>query len=325
MALLNLAFGGMTFSIHLTRDALDAVPFCRSYFRGFFISDSAAADASVTVSGPPERFRSSGIFENDYSIERMLTPEEIALVFGPGAAGKATDRFDANCCVFAYCSGGILQFEPYRAKGWIFLSPDPSRRLRPLYRLLWMFFAQALGRNDACFVHGAALAKGRSGILMPGESGAGKSTVSRDCKGWRILSDDSPVFRREKSRWLLYPTPYHQVETAEVRNGAWRGMGVAEVKGVYFLVKDNASFLRPVPRMDAISWMLNRHILFFEYLPSEARIALFDFICEAFLDLPAYTLHFQKGQDAGSLVIRGYQGKNDVGIKKKRRSSPHSL
>lgn len=304
MALLQLAFGGMTFSIHVNQDALDAVPFCRSYFRGFFTSDSAAADASVTVSGPPERFRSSGIFENDFSIERMLTPEEIASVFGPDAARETTDWLDAKC-VFAYCSGGILRFAPDYAKGWIFLSPDPSRRLRPLYRLLWMFFAMALGGNAACFVHGAALAKGRSGVLLPGDSGAGKSTVSRDCKGWKILSDDSPVFRREKGRWLLYPTPYHQVKAAEDGNGAPAGVEAAEARGVYFLVKDNALFLKPVLRMDAISLMLNRHILFFNYLSPEDRIALFDFVCEAFHELPAYALHFQKGQDVGSLIIRG--------------------
>lgn len=304
MALLQLAFGGMTFALHINRDALDAIPFCRAYFSGFFISDSAAADASVTISGPSARFRASGIFENDHSIERLLTPEEIAAVFGHKAEGEATDRFDGKC-VFAYCSGGILRFDPDHAKGWIFLSPDPSRRLRPLYRLLWMFFAHALGGNTACFVHGAALAKGRSGVLLPGDSGAGKSTVSRDCTGWKILSDDSPVFRREKGRWLLYPTPYHQVEAAEDRNGVLAGMEAAEAKGVYFLVKDNALFLKPVLRMDAISWMLNHHILFFNYLSTEARIALFNFVCEAFRELPTYALHFQKGQDAGPVIIRG--------------------
>ena len=304
MASLQLAFGGMTFAIHVDPDALDAIPFCRSYFRGFFVSDGAVADASVMVSGPPARFRDSGIFENDHSVERLLAPEEIAAVFGRKAAREATGRFIGKC-IFAYCSGGILRFDPDHAKGWILLSPDSSRRLRPLYRLLWMFFAQALGKNAACFVHAAALAKGRSGILLPGESGAGKSTVSRDCKGWAILSDDSPVFRWEKGRWLLYPTPYHQVEAAEDRNGALAGMEAAEAKGVYFLVKDNDLFLKPVLRMEAISWMLNRHILFFNYLSPESRADLFNCVCNAFRELPCYALHFQKGRDVGSLITRG--------------------
>jgi hypothetical protein len=168
-----------------------------------------------------------------------------------------------------------------------------------------MFFAQALGERGACFVHAAALVKGTAGILLPGESGAGKSSVARDCKGCDVFSDDSPVFRRQGRRYRIYPTPYHQMRTADGPIAALLDRPAADAAGVYFLVKDDATFLSPLSKVEALSSMLNHHILFFKYVSQEARLRLFHFICDALHALPVYALHFQKGQDVGSIIAIG--------------------
>ena len=91
------------------------------------------------------------------------------------------------------CLDGLLLFDPDTAAGHIYLLNEGPECFRPLHRLLWMYLAQVLGERKACFMHSAALVKDRKGYLFLGDSGAGKSSLTKISDGAVVLSDDSPI------------------------------------------------------------------------------------------------------------------------------------
>jgi hypothetical protein len=59
-------------------------------------------------------------------------------------------------------------------------------------------------------IHAACVRRGNSGVLLCGDSGAGKSSLSYACarRGWAFLSDDSTCLIRKNSRPIVAGNPY---------------------------------------------------------------------------------------------------------------------
>jgi hypothetical protein len=59
-------------------------------------------------------------------------------------------------------------------------------------------------------IHAACVRKGNSGVLLCGDSGAGKSSLAYACarKGWMFLSDDSACLIRKSSRPIVVGNPF---------------------------------------------------------------------------------------------------------------------
>ena len=98
--------------------------------------------------------------------------------------------------------------------------------------------------------------------------------------------------------YTVFPSPYQQIDLT-------RGLGKktihiqAQVKGLYFLVKDRSTYLEPISKKDAFSAILKRHIHFFPFLSAPAKAALFDLFFRACDKIPMYNLHFTR--DVGAL------------------------
>lgn len=86
---------------------------------------------------------------------------------------------------------------------------DPHRLIAQLEWLV-MVHAHELSSGRALF-HGAALARGETVVLLTGDSGAGKTTLTLGLmqRGWLPLTDDVVVVDRETLRISAFPRCFH--------------------------------------------------------------------------------------------------------------------
>jgi hypothetical protein len=122
----------------------------------------------------------------------------------------------------------------------------------PLYPLHYpldeVFMVHLLARGLGVELHGAGVVtpEGR-GWLFVGQSGAGKTTMSRlwrDEAGVRVLSDERIIVRREGGTLWMYGTPWHG-------EGYVAEPGRAPVERVFLLRHGSENALAAVPRAQA--------------------------------------------------------------------------
>lgn len=287
---LTVELAGFPICIEVGAETRFALTFCEYYFKGFTV-DADAPVASVTIlraaSPSPGNQR---LLEHRLSAEGLLQ-----------RIGQAT-RLEANT-ICAGCLDGCLAYHPETRSARMFLGGAADVMYAAVYRLMWMFFAQALGDLSSFFVHAAAIAGSDRGYLFFGDSGAGKTTLAENTKSGNVLADDGPILSRHRGGGcLVHPSPYHQ---APVRPGLWRrGPGAAvPAAAFYFLDKNGEHHNRLVPVSRAVPLILQRFIHFWGYLSSGARMAAFDLFSEACHTKPVHYLTVPKG--AGAFVRAG--------------------
>jgi hypothetical protein len=196
---------------------------------------------------------------------------------------------------------GLLLFEQETGTGTLIILRRYAYCVKSFHRLLWIYFAQALGERGLCFIHGAAIVRGDRGFLFMGDSGAGKSTLAGNCPKNQVLSDDGPIFHGSRGNFFVSPSPYHQMG---IENGLDKDIRFvnALLSGFYFLQKSKDDFVEPVPKNVAFSMVLKRYIHFFSLLSARARSKIFERLFEAIDSKPAYNFYFQPHCDIGSVV-----------------------
>jgi hypothetical protein len=301
---LTLTLAGINIGISFLGRAEKAINLCSQYFRDF-LCPHPSRDAEIAVSvleteNHPFQFQATN---GNAVFEKLLSTRDVASWLRE-LKGHKEDFPISERTISSFCLGGLLLFDPDTASGRInLLNPGPEC-FKPLYRLFWMYFAQVLGEFEGFFIHAAALVKGKKGYLFMGDSGAGKSTLAGLCKEHIVLSDDSPIFRKKDGGCYVFPSPYHQFDPLKGLDKNVTAMS-AEIKSLYFLIKDNRVYLENVSKKDAISMIINRHIHFFLYLSSRARSGIFNIICEACNKLPTYNFHFRQDRNVRSAIIGG--------------------
>jgi hypothetical protein len=69
--------------------------------------------------------------------------------------------------------------------------------------------------------HSCGLKDRGNGYIFAGLSGAGKSTTSKiwgKLSSTRVISDDRIIVRKEKNKFVMYPTPWHGTYADKVKN-----------------------------------------------------------------------------------------------------------
>ncbi len=291
----NMNLAGTNIGITFLGRAKEAMPFFNLYFHDFTSSDQKG-DAKITISllkNPHNSFPVRSTSTNPI-YEKLLSAPDVA-VWLREVPDYKEDFPISERTICSFCLDGLLLFDPGTAAGRIYLLGQDFRCFRSLYRLFWMFFAQVLGEKGSCFLHSAALIKDNEGYLFMGESGAGKSTLAGACAECTVLSDDSPIFRKQNGGCRVFPSPFHQMDPSK---GLDRDIAAnAEVKGFYFLTKDDRVYLEEVSKKEAISMIIKRYIHFFPYLSTQARTTLFDLLFETCHNTPTHYIHFCRDQD----------------------------
>lgn len=130
--------------------------------------------------------------------------------FSNGGSGRANDIE-----IEAGPTGWTIRF----FDEWGVLDSDPWSLANELRNAL---FTRALETSsDTIAIHAAALSRGKTGLLLCGPSGTGKSSLTLALldQGWTYLSDDFAPVSVESGRILPIPKPLH------VKNPAlWQGL-----------------------------------------------------------------------------------------------------
>ena len=283
-----------------------AIAHVYDYFFKGFITREERTDAHLKVSFLPDSIR-PGPFN-----KRNQDPTSHAPVLSPVSnpevvewlkeIGEASQHLPFNketvCTRFL---NGLLLYFPETASGQIYILRDGLADFRSLYFLFWLYFAQVLGEVGNCFLHAAALVKEGRGHLFLGDSGSGKSTVSRLCSDYQVFSDDGPIISSQNGVYRVHPSPFHQQDSRKGIEDEAISLGVRIVR-FYFLIKDEEIFLEEIPRKKAFSMLLTRHIHFFQSLSRSTKLKLFDLFSGACDNISSHYLHFSKENNVGSYL-----------------------
>jgi hypothetical protein len=159
--------------------------------------------------------------------------------------------------------------------------------VHPLDQLLMMY---ALAERDGATLHACAVELDGKGFLLPGRSGAGKTTISRffAAGGHKLLSDDRVVARKIKNAFYAFGTP-------------WAGdAGIAEnrklpLKGIFFLRQSSGNRIENIkPAVAAERLMPIASIPWFD---EQTMSGILSFCEDLILHVPAYELYFKPGTE----------------------------
>jgi hypothetical protein len=201
----------------------------------------------------------------------------IAVVFESGVRGapppEATFVYTRHDLRFALC-GDVAR-----------VSADDTRAAR--WAVLELALHAALARLDAVVVHGAAGLVDGAAWLVPGRSGAGKSTVAREAGFARVLADEMVVARRHADGWRAHGTPFWS-------NGRTLPLdaGAAPLALVADPVKARAVAAAPWSRGEAAAGLL-ACVTSYDESPA-ARQRAFDLACDLVESVPCVRLAFPK-------------------------------
>ncbi|HJX33974.1 MAG TPA: hypothetical protein VJ373_02250 [Desulfatiglandales bacterium] len=292
---LTIGMADSIITINLLGQAKKIVDLCHIYFKGF-LCPAQGGDAEVKVSILNNLNNNSPVIKRGRKrVFEQRLPTKDVMEWLSKFPGHIDDFPITERTISSFCQDGLLLFNPESSDGCIFLKDGPGC-FRPVYRLFWMYLAQVLGERKGCFVHSAALVRDGKGYIFLGDSGAGKSSLARLSEGINVFSDDSPVLCERDGDYLVFPSPFHQLDPSQSFNKNMIRLS-ARVEGFYFLIKDNQTYLEDISKRDAVSLIINRHILFFHYLSARARSYLFDLFLDACDKIPYYNLRFCLDKD----------------------------
>ena len=128
------------------------------------------------------------------------------------------------------------------------------------YPLNELLFIDLLAQGRGVEVHASGLIDPQgNGRLFLGQSGAGKTTISRlwqRLRGVRILSDDRIILRNEGGRIWMHGTPWHG-------EGLMALPARAPLTQIYFLRHSPSNSLVPQGKAEAVARMLPARFLRF--------------------------------------------------------------
>lgn len=307
---MTVSLAGTNITLKFTDQIKTIRFFCDYFFRGFIRTDLKRTVA-VRLSALPETGQGlpTGALIRNHPLERLLPPGDVKkwLARSPGYK----ENFSINeTTICSLSREGLLLYNPETSDGHIYFFKPAQDSLYSLHRLLWIYFAQVLGEKGGCFLHAAALVKGKKGAIFLGDSGAGKSTIAGLCPEWVVFSDDGPIFFKQDGKYTVYPSPYQQIDLLRGLNKETIQMK-ARVMCLYFLVKDRRVFLEAISKKAAFSMILNRHIHFFPFLSAQAKTTLFDLFFRVCDIIPLYNLHFTKGLGVREVISDKHLGGNN--------------
>lgn len=139
----------------------------------------------------------------------------------------------------------LAYFNSDFTSGDIYMNPDYVSRDNPVYPLEYpldeLLLMNLLSRGRGVEVHSSGIVDASGeGYLFIGQSGAGKTTMSRlweKLEGVKILSDDRIILREQDGQVWMYGTPWH---------------GEAELASATEAVLTHVFFLRQSPRNELV-------------------------------------------------------------------------
>lgn len=163
----------------------------------------------------------------------------------------------------------------------------------PLNQILLMYI---LAPRQGCLLHAAGLTMTKGGLIFPGRSGAGKTTLTNQIisqAGFELLSDDRIVVRKQNHAFTVYGTPWPG--EAEVALNT-----KAPLRGIFFLSRSQGSRITPIKPQEAFKKLLPvTSIPWYDGPLVEKSTA---FLEDLSTTIPAYEFSFTPGPEVGLLL-----------------------
>ncbi len=140
--------------------------------------------------------------------------------------------------------------------------------------------------RQGAFVHGAGGLINDMAFLIPGVSGAGKSTALAMFRHDHLLSDDMTVMRLADGKPFLHATPVGPSSD---------GPACGNLAAVFFPVKSDSFCLKPVKKLQAIELFFKSQEGFAEKVLRPLRPSYFEAVAKMFSNTRAYEMHFAAG------------------------------
>lgn len=144
--------------------------------------------------------------------------------------------------------------------------------------------------HGALMLHAASLSL-LGGRLFIGASGVGKSTIAASARPGKLFSDDGSWCGRAGGRFMLYPTPFSQVDPIPSPPGP------APLAHVYFLEQGSEDRVVDLSPGRALSMLLRNHIHFFRFMGRRTAAQGFDLAGEICMKHPVSSLAFTRSFD----------------------------
>jgi HprK-related kinase A len=141
--------------------------------------------------------------------------------------------------------------------------PLPVEQALPM--LEWgLNYAVSSLAHDLLILHAAVVARGDRAVVLPGEPGAGKSTLAAAlaCRGWRLLSDELTLIRFDDRRVLPLARPINLKNASIPLLRAWSPDAVMSpvvhdtAKGTVALLRAPEESVRREKEPAEISWIV---------------------------------------------------------------------
>lgn len=188
--------------------------------------------------------------------------------------------------------------EVYIAPGADDLKDDKAWSLEQLLRTLGhLIFTTMLHRYKGMAIHSLGIILNKEGIIFPGISGTGKTTLARlwqNRKDVIVLSDDRVIVRKVNGQYLVYGTPWPG-------EGRAASPGSAPLKRILFLSKAKKNSFISISRKEGLRRLLTQC---FPAIWDKEGVGFSLEFCEMLVEnIPCFSFGFVPDESAVEYVI----------------------
>jgi energy-coupling factor transporter ATP-binding protein EcfA2 len=160
-----------------------------------------------------------------------------------------------------------------------------------------------LWKKSGILSHGCGLIKGNKTFVFMGDSGAGKTTISKilNRNGLSILSDDRIIIRKKRNSFFSYGTPW-------AGEGKFFSSKTAPLDGIFFLYHGKKNKLARMPVKEALSRILS--CAFIPYWDKTATGSSMDTSIDLAKKIPCYKIYFLPDDSAFKFLRKHLNDRN---------------
>jgi len=165
----------------------------------------------------------------------------------------------------------------------------------PLDQLLLMYY---LAGREGALLHAAGIDISGKGLIFPGKSGAGKTTLARQFtsrKNIQILSDDRIVIRKIENAFKAFGTPWPG-EAGIARNTSM------SLRGILFIRHGPRNKIRSISPQEASAKLMP--VTSIPWYDREVMPHVLGFCEELAINIPAFELEFHPGPEVVECLER---------------------
>lgn len=238
-------------------------------------------------------------------LDQVVNPNKLKQVFDSNSMWKmyeisatellvTIDNTDPYSRRYIVCNSEFTKFNVYITDESIFNDPDKNILEYPLDELI---FVNNLPYNNGMLVHASGVYLDGQAYIFMGQSGAGKSTISRifTKEGFDILNDDRLILLRDGGRIRAFGTPWHGEANLFCNKNA-------DLKKIFFISHGAANEAKTIDPAKAVSLLLARS--FSPFWDPTAMRAILDFSSEIISRVPSYELSFTPNTSIVEFVKR---------------------